>query len=450
MASASEASSSAAAAREEERTELAADRRDLARLALVAIPAGALTGLLGAAFRMVLDAAGTWRLDLVRWSSTLGAWGVAVPIVVVAACAAIARALVRIAPVAGGSGVQHVEAVARGQAEPAPPVVLPVKFIGGSLALGSGLALGREGPTVQMGAVVGEALAQWARLPIEDVRRMGTAVAGAGLGVAFSAPLGGATFAFEEVARRFDLRLVVATLLSGATAAAVAWSLIGNAPDFAVRPPPPPAWHVALPVLVFGVLLGLAGVAYNRLVVALLDAADRWPRVPAEARAALVGALFGLLLWVEPSLVGGGDAVNQQILDGAVPIAAIGSIAVARWLLGPVSYAPGVPGGLFAPLLLVGSAAGALFASAGNHLVPALGLDPTAFAIVGMATFFAAVVRAPLTGIVLIVEMTATTTQVVPMLAASTAAVIAATLLRGEPVYDTLRLRMLSRTTDRR
>jgi chloride channel protein, CIC family len=430
-------------AQAEETSELETGRRGMMRLVALAITAGAATGLVGATFRAVLAAANGWRLDLVRWSEQLSDWGFLVPVLTVASCAALARALVRIAPVAAGSGVQHVEAVARGQADPAPPAALPVKFAGGALALGSGLALGREGPTVQMGAVIGEMLARRARMPIEDVRSLETAVAGAGLAVAFSAPVGGATFAFEEVARSFKLRLVVATLSSSAAAVAVAWSLIGSAPDFSVIPPPLPEWRAALPFLVFGALLGAIGAAYNWLVVALLDLSDRCSRVPVEVRAAAIGALVGLLLWIEPALVGGGDEFNQRILATHASLASVGVMFAVRWFLGPVSYAAGAPGGLFAPLLLIGSAAGAVFAAAANTLLPALALDPVAFAIVGMATFFAAVVRAPLTGIVLIVEMTATTTQVLPMLGACTMAVATATLLRGQPVYDTLRLRML-------
>lgn len=429
---------------QQEISELEEGRRSLLPLVLVAMVAGALTGLVGAAFRMTLVAAAGWRDALVHWSDGLGAWGFMVPVTSVALCAALARWLVRFAPVAAGSGVQHVEAVARGEADPAPLAVLPVKFAGGALALGSGLALGREGPTVQMGATIGELIAQRARMAVDDVRRMAIAASGAGLGVAFSAPLGGAIFAFEEVARSFSLRLVIATLLAAGTATGVAWSLIGNAPDFVVAQPALPAWRSAIPFLVFGLLLGVAGVFYNRLVMALLDFAASFQRVPPELRAGVIGAVVGLLLWCDPSLVGGGDGLNQWVLDGHAPLASLALIVAVRWFLGPFSYAATTPGGLFAPLLLLGAGFGALFAAASNALLPALGLDPVAFAIVGMAAFFAAVVRAPLTGIVLIVEMTATTTQVVPMLGASVMAVAAATWLRGEPVYDILRLRMLA------
>jgi chloride channel protein, CIC family len=429
---------------QQEVDELERSRRGLVRLAVVAAVAGGAIGLVGGAFRLVLLTAAEMRADLVSWSERFGDWGFVVPVLAVALCAAAARALVRLAPEAAGSGVQRVEAVMRGEEPPATLRVVPVKFVGGALALGSGLALGREGPTVQMGAVIGSAFARWARLIEQDVRDLSAAVAGAGLGVAFSAPMGGALFTFEEVRRAFTLRLAVASLLACSAASGVALLMLGAEPDFLLEPPPILGIESVLPVLALGALLGALGVGYNRFVVRLLDLADAWPRVPAELKAAAIGALVGLLLWFEPLLVGGGDELNQSVLDGRMPLGSLLVILAVRWFLGPLSYAAGTPGGLFAPLLLVGAAAGALFAGTCNAVF-GIALDPVAFAIIGMSTFFTAVVRAPFTGIVLIVEMTATTTQLMPMLAAAGTAMLAATLLRGLPVYDTLRLRMLRR-----
>jgi CIC family chloride channel protein len=115
---------------------------------------------------------------------------------------------------------------------------------------------------------------------------------------------------------------------------------------------------------------------------------------------------------------------------------------LARFFVGPWSYSAGTPGGLFAPLLAVGAAWGALVQGVLAPLIPAIGGSPGTVAIVGMAAFFAAVVRTPFTGIVLIVEMTATTSLLVPLLAACFAAVLVCTALHGEPIYDSLRARM--------
>jgi chloride channel protein, CIC family len=405
--------------------------------------AGAVTGLTGACFRLVLREADSSRVDVMSQLRPLGAAGVLIAMLIVAACAALARGLVRLAPEAGGSGVQRVEAVMRGEARPASSRVLPVKFVGGALALGAGMVLGREGPTVQMGAVIGDWFAKQARLSTVDLRRLQAATAGAGLAVAFSAPVGGAVFTFEEVARSTTTRLIVVSLSACASAIAVAWLILGSAPVFNVIALAHPTWGTAAPFVVFGALLGALGVAYNRLMVVFLDLADRYARVPPEVSAGVIGGTVGFCLFIDDNLVGGGDVLNQRVLTHTDVTMALAAILGLRACLGPLCYAAGTPGGIFAPLLLVGAVGGTLFADTANHLWPGAGLDPVAFAIVGMSTFFTAVVRAPLTGIVLIMEMTATTSQAVPMLGAAASAVLVATVLKGEPIYDTLRLRML-------
>jgi CIC family chloride channel protein len=151
----------------------------------------------------------------------------------------------------------------------------------------------------------------------------------------------------------------------------------------------------------------------------------------------------GCALWFESGLAGGGDPVTQAALHASLPLGTVLLLLVFRWLLGPLSYAAGTPGGLFAPLLVVGALSGALFAAWWNWLAPGVPLDPVALSLVGMSAFFAATVRAPFTGVILVVEMTATTSQLVPMLAAAGMAMATATLTGGLPIYDSLRLGML-------
>lgn len=415
----------------------------LFRLLLVAALAGVLIGLVGSAFRLVLQQALTLSSRLLEYAEAFAGWGVLIPVLAVALCAAAARALVRLAPEAGGSGVQQIEAMMREESEPTRLRVLLVKFFGGSLALGSGLALGREGPTIQMGAAIGAWLAQAARLAMADIRIMAAALSGAGLGVAFGAPLAGVLFTFEEISRRFSLRLMLASLLACAVAWQTSLLILGDGPVFRVPAIPALHWSALLAALLFGCLMGALGVVYNRLVIALLEGADRFPHVPAELKAGLIGALVGLIMWFEPGWVGGGEPLTQQLLDNPpdllLPLLLILGV---RLLLGPLSYAAGTPGGLFAPALLIGALCGVLFAGLCNQLL-GLHIDPAAFALLGMSAFFAAVVRAPLTGIAVIIEMTAISSLIMPMLLTAAMAVAVASAMRSPPIYDTLRQRML-------
>ena len=415
----------------------------LLRLGIAAALAGALAGLVGGTFRFVLARADDARDAFVAWAHQWPVIGWVIPVLAAALCAALARWTVRFAPAASGSGVQRVEAVMRGEAEPAGLRVLPAKFIGGTLAIGSGLALGREGPTVQMGATIGISIARWLRMSIDDLRTMQAATAGAGLGVAFNAPMGGAIFVFEEVARGLGQRLTLATLIACAVAIGVSRAMLGDQPDFIVAPLAPPPFASILAHLALGAILGVLGATYNRVTLWGLDLFDRVPVSPVELRAALVGGAIGLIAWFEPSLVGGGDRLNQEVLGGGVSLFALATIFAVRWLIGPWSYSAGTPGGLFAPLLLVGSAFGMMFGTVAKDVFPVLAPEPLVFAMAGMCAFFTAVVRAPLTGIILITEMTATTTLLMPMLAACFGAMVVATLLGSEPIYDTLRVRML-------
>lgn len=415
----------------------------LGRACAVALAGGILIGVIGAGFRAGLSWLAARHLIFTEWALSLGWVGWFLPVLLGAAGAGLARLLVRPEPLAAGSGVQHVEAIMRGQAEPISLLAVPIKFFGGLLSLGSGLALGREGPTIQMGATIGAALARRFRCAKESLVDIQAALGGAGLAVAFNAPAGGAIFVFEEVARAFRLRLTVVTLLGTTAAIVTARLILGNAPNFLVAPTAAGETWTLLLFTLLGSLLGLLGVLYNKCTILGLDALASLRSWPAELRAALVGALVGLAACAFPRLVGDGDPASQAVLTGTLPLAPVALIVVVRWFLGPLSYSAGTPGGLFSPLLLVGAALGASFAMACNSVLPAeSSLSVVAFAVVGMTAFFTGVVRAPLTGIILISEMTATSTLMVPMLAAGFGAMISSSLVRGEPIYDTLRHRM--------
>jgi chloride channel protein, CIC family len=417
----------------------------LVRLAVVAAAGGVGAGLIGALFRLSLTKVELWWLDVTGAAHSLGTAGILVPVLGVAVAAAVARFIVRLVPTAGGSGIQRVEGVMRDDLPPAPVAVIPAKFIGSLFALGAGLLLGREGPTVQLGAAVGQQVAVWTRTTDEDMRAIQAATAGAGLAVAFTAPLGGAMFTFEEVGRRFTPRLVVASLVACSVAASVAAAITGVATDFHVTQAPPTVPFHLLPVVaVFGALLGLGGAFYSRLILALLAAVDRLGRVPPEATAAAIGAVVGLVLWLDPALAGGGEAVTQRVLNGGFAIQAMTVLLLVRFALGPLSYAAGTPGGLFAPILALGALAGAVFAAALGFVAPGLAPDPVACSLIGMATLLTVVVRAPFTGLLLVIEMTGTTSQVVPMLLASGASMLVTAALRSEPIYDSLKTRMLA------
>ncbi|MCY0932341.1 chloride channel protein [Streptomyces sp. H27-H1] len=409
----------------------------------MAAVAGCIVGLLGGAFRWCLEQAVEFR-EWLDGAAVAGSADWLVPVTLTAAGAAAACAIARCVPQAAGSGIQHVQAVWLEEGHARSLWLLPAKFVGGVIAIGSGLVLGREGPTVHMGATIGAEAGRRAGLDPDDVRRVHTALGGAGLAVAFTAPLAGVIFVCEEVTRTVRPRMVLLTLIGTVTAVACARLLVDDVQAFPYSPPPAPAGWLLPLFLLFGVVMGAVGAAYSALVVGMLAVCDRLTDVPPVVRAAAIGALVGLLLALDPLLVGDGDPLSEQLLDGQGPaVAVLAGYLVVRFAAGPLSYAAATPGGLFAPLLALGALCGALAHAAAAPLLPVPGSG--AFAVVGMAALFAGVVRAPVTGTVLVIEMTGATSLLLPLLAASFAATLTANLLESDPIYDTLRHRMLER-----
>ena len=358
----------------------------------------------------------------------------------------MAASLVRwFSPYASGSGIPHVEAVMRGELPEAPFRIIPVKFVGGVLAIGAGLALGREGPSVQMGATMAHLIGKVFRRSWPDCRVLLAAGAGAGLATAFNAPIAGAVFVLEELDRRFEPRIAIAALGASATAIAVSRMLLGDAPDFHVEALNYGVAETRPFYFVLGAFAGLIAIVYNRSLLATLAAAAWLGRVPVELRAGLIGAAIGALAWCWPDLVGGGDKITQATLAGAGTLAILPVVFLLRLGLGAVSYAAMTPGGLFAPLLVLGAQLGLFFGLLSRLAFPDLDIQPEGFAVVGMAAFFTGVVRAPLTGIVLVTEMTANVTMLLPMLGACFAAMLVPTLLSNPPLYNSLRENILRR-----
>ena len=415
------------------------NRESLVSLALVSCIVGALSGFAAAMFRIALIQADSWRDEWIARAHSWPVGGALLTVGIVAAAAASATWLVgRFSPYAAGSGIPNVEAVAKGELPPEPLVVVPVKFLGGCLAIGGGLALGREGPSVHMGAKLGIFLGKQFGLTDSDCVALLAAGGGAGLATAFNAPIAGAVFVMEELMRCFKTRIAIAALGASSSAIAIAQIFLGRAPDFRVESLPFSAPATGLLFLSLGIAAGFAGIAYNRILLGALSLANRL-RWPAELRAAAIGALVGALGWLVPSAVGGGDPLTQRALAGGESIVLLLWMFPLRFLLGPVSYAAGTPGGLFAPMLVLGAQLGLLFATLSGLVIPHSAAPPAAFAVVGMAAFFTAVVRAPVTGIILIIELTAGFTQLLPMLWACFAAMAIPTFFRVEPIYDSLR-----------
>jgi CIC family chloride channel protein len=243
-------------------TGAAHNQGSLLELSLLAPFTGAVAGLITVIFRLALQRADVLRSAVIAWAHGGAFIGFLLVIFLCAGSTALAAWLVRhYSPHAAGSGIPHVESVVDGELPPAPYWLVPVKFFGGLLAIGSGLALDREGPSVQMGASVTHCLARLFRCNEKDCRVVLAAGAGAGLATAFNAPIAGAVFVLEELVRRFHTRIAIVTFGASTGAIAVARLFLGSTPDFHVEALPYPSFGTVPVHLALGVLAGFLGVA---------------------------------------------------------------------------------------------------------------------------------------------------------------------------------------------
>ncbi|MCX2723894.1 H(+)/Cl(-) exchange transporter ClcA [Roseibium salinum] len=369
----------------------------------------------------------------------------AVSIGVSAVCVTAAFLLVRrVAPEAAGSGIQEIE----GAMEDKRPLnwasVLVAKFFGGLLALGSGLVLGREGPTIHMGAMTAEALSRSHDISASDHKGLLAAGAAAGLAAAFNAPLAAILFIVEETRRQFPFgyRTYMAVIIASLLSAAVTEQLTHIGPPLLVEVSYVPVWSFLLLGLL-GMLLGALGVLFNRALIGVMDLFQKIPSGLRWLPALAIGAATGGLLIAFPEATGGGEDLVPNLISAEFGILALLVLTLLRFSGVLFSYASGVPGGIFAPMLSIATCAGLAFGVAAIELLPLEDDFRSACAVAAMGGFFAASVRAPLVGVVLVMELTGAYALIMPVLVTCTTASLTAHHLGGRPIYEQLLERTL-------
>jgi CIC family chloride channel protein len=440
-----EATAASIAQVEQELGEAAAQRRRVfPRAALV----GLLVGLAAVAFRFTLDQAQAARIVLTAYAHHFGSFGF-LPCAVVSAVVAGAGVYLvqRVAPEAAGSGIPHLQAVLHGWKTLEPLRVLPVKFVGGAMAIGAGLGLGREGPSVQMGGAIAQIVARKTGAYADETRALLAAGAGAGLAAAFNAPLAGMIFVLEEIQRDFSPLVFAAGFVACIVGDIVTRVLMGTEAAFHIVSPDAPP-NAVLPLFaILGLVAGLVGIFFNRALMGSLAFVDARPYLNNPRGLALLAALAGFVVgaigYFEPHWVGSGHHLAELTLNGKLLLAIIPFLFLLRFVVSIGSYATGAAGGIFAPLLGLGALLGLGFAQSCVHFLPVGLIEPRAFAIVGMAAFFTAIVRAPLTGIVLIAEMTGGYELLLPLSTACFTSYCVAEWLRDLPIYEALLERSL-------
>ena len=417
-------------------------------LLLKALLVGLATGLLASGFRVALAQCETTRIHWLEQAS-LG-WRIAGALGFAILGGGISVWLVRkFAPEAAGSGIPHLKSFVLGEKNLNWRRLLPVKFLAGIAGIGGGLALGREGPTIQMGGSTGLAVAEFLRVPPGQGERKAliSAGAGAGLAAAFNAPLAGMIFVLEELQGNFTPVIFIAAFLASVSADIVGRVLTGELPVFHLRDMAAPTLSTLPLAAVLGLVVGFSGIIFNRGLLLGLDLFERAKRWPPFITGALAGLCLGAAACFTPVVSGSGGLLAEQALRGEIAVRWLPLFIILRFFLTMVSYGSGAAGGIFAPLLVLGALGGLLVGNLGNMLAPTAIPHPEIFAVLGMGALFTSTVRAPLTGIVLMVELTGQYSFMLPLLTACLIAYGVAEWRQCLPIYEALRLRSQSVST---
>ncbi len=430
--------------------ELLVDKRRFSlRLLLEGLAVGLGAGISISVFRYLLAGSEILRPVIyhnLREALAAGQWQwLALYILFFIIIAYLLKLIVAREPMCTGSGIPQIKGILQGDMSMRWFSVLWSKIIGGVLAIGAGMSLGREGPSVQIGACVGQGLSQTSRRTGFESRILMTAGAGAGLAAAFNAPLAGVIFGLEEMQKTISPALLLTGITASITAATVTEVVFGMSPVFSM------GYLLPLPLNLFdvlvaaGIVIGLLGRLFN---IALAYSLNTYSRLGLSGmKKPLVPlALAGILGFVLPEILGGGNLLVDSLVVTDYTIGFLCLLFVGKFLFTMICFGSGVPGGIFLPMLVLGAAGGAVLAK----LLVLAGLLPAMYyadiIVFGMAAYFSSVVKSPVTGSILILEMTGSFQHMLALLVVSLTAYVISDLTGGRPVYDELLDRALGKS----
>ncbi len=425
---------------------------------------GAATGLIISLFRILLIYADSSRSKLVEYANR-GMGQALIAALVMLVLALLITFLLEKEPEATGSGIPQVEAELLGRKDMNWFRILVTKILGCALSIGGGLSLGREGPSIQIGAMVGKGFARSRHRVLTEERYLMSCGAGAGLSAAFGAPLAGTIFCLEELYHNFASEVMLSTMAAATTADFVTAYIIGLDPVFGFQ------INHSLPLrhywaaILLGLILGVFGCLYNRTIARMQDIFDRiagWTndftrrittgrmtaRKPGRIEqtwdvGTFAKVLVGLTLsyicfFLYPVTLGSGNNLVGEIAQGQFALKALAVLLVVKFIFSTASFGTTAPGGIFLPLLVLGAVTGGVFSEAMESLSGLDGQYVESFVVLAMAGYFAAIVHAPVTGVVLITEMTGDFRTLLPMVLVSLIAYVVSERLGTEPIYTQL------------
>lgn len=343
----------------------------------------------------------------------------------------------KFAPETKGSGIPFVKMVMARMGNITRLRSIIIKFIAGVTGIGTGLSLGREGPSVQLGAGAGALVGKIFKMRGTDQSKLVAAGAGSAIGATFNAPIAGTVFVLEELTNKFSANLLFPVLVATVTAASVARHFLGNNPSFTI---PYITHNLSLEgifvCIILGIIAGFLGVAFAKIIYKNNDFFENINKVPNWLKPAIAGFVIGIIGLFIPYILGSGNLSVDLLLQHKLTLTTVLLVFVAKFFITPFCFGSGAVGGIFLPMLMLGSFLGYIVASVFNIL--GIQTDVIVMSMIGMGAFLSAVARTPITAVVMVFEMTAGYTHILPIMLSAAIADLVAEKLNHRPIYASL------------
>lgn len=429
--------------------ELALSRSHRLRLVGEGVLVGVCAGILISAYRFALFHAEEALRFITQHLADMGLYFVW--FTVLAFLLVVVGKLMLWEPHTQGSGIPQLDAEVAGKIDMDWRRVIPAKFVEGTLCAFAGLSLGREGPSVQLGAMAGKGVSRGLGNGRPHERLLCTCGAAAGMSAAFHAPLSGILFALEEIHKGFSAPLIISVMASSVVADFVSSHLLGFEPQihFMVFSEIPLRLYAA--VVLLGALCGVLGALHNRGMFACQERVfDHISHFAPYSRMVIPFAMAGVCAFLAPDLMCGGDAIVERIQEARGESATLLiALLVGKYAFTTICFASGAPGGTLFPLVVMGALAGAIFGVSASGMAGISGSYVSEFCALGITGLFAAVIQAPVTAVVLVFELTGSFDALLAASFVSLIAYLVATLLKTEPYYEHLLARLLGSVAEK-
>lgn len=350
-------------------------------------------------------------------------------------------------PLISGSGIPQVSGLLTKKVKFKWLGELITKFVGGILAIGAGMSMGREGPSVHLGALVGSGIKKLTRRSEVEEKYLVTCGASAGISSTFNAPLAGVIFSLEEIHKFFSPLLLICVMVASGTSNFVSRMILGSHTSFQynfILPKDIPYYVIALVTVIFCIVITITGRAFSYFLL-LIQKYYRKINLNNYVKISIFMVIAYIVAVFFSDITGGGHELIEEMFGKNVMLKTIIIILILKFFYTMLCYATSAPGGIFLPMLVIGALTGKVYGEVLNHYFSIPNEIIVHFMLLGMAAYFTAVVRAPITGITLILEMTGNFSYLYMLIVVCTITYIFTELLKMEPIYERLYLNMFQK-----